>query len=442
MPASVRWLVTDIWWLFSGDGNYMRKIRKCCVAICLVVSIFVGNSIIPVTAENENDIQGLYALSAVLMDADTGRVLYEKEGYVERAMASTTKIMTCIIALEYGKLDDVVTVSRYAASMPDVQLNMQEGERYVLKDLLYSLMLESHNDTAVAIAEHVAGSVEAFAELMNQKAAKLGCNNTYFITPNGLDASKEVGGETKIHSTTARDLAVIMSYCIKNEDFLDITRTMSHTFSNKIQDKAGNVTDGNRVYTVSNKNALLGTMEGIISGKTGFTGDAGYCYVCAFENDGRKYVVALLGCGWPNNKTYKWSDTKKLLNYGMENYTKKDSFIYDMKLPAIEVENGVDGCYNDFGTRGINAGSKVLITPNITEEELVLLINKNENVTQQVTICEKLEAPVYKGQVIGRVDYMIDNMVLKSYEIHADKTVEKKDYTWSVGCIFMKFILH
>lgn len=419
----------------------MKKVKKCCLTICLLITLLTGNISVAV-AENEEDIQGLYALSAVLMDADTGRVLYEKEGYVKRAMASTTKIMTCIIALEYGKPEDVVTVSRYAASMPDVQLNMQEGEKYILKDLLYSLMLESHNDTAVAIAEHVAGSVEAFAQLMNQKALELGCKDTYFITPNGLDASEEVNGETKIHSTTARDLAVIMSYCIKNEEFLNITRTMTHTFSNKVQDSAGNVANGSRAYTVSNKNALLSTMEGLISGKTGFTGDAGYCYVCAFENNGRRYAVALLGCGWPNNKTYKWSDTKKLLNYGMDKYTKKDCFVYDMKLSDIEVRNGVAGYYNDFGTEWINADEKITVKPYITEEELVLLLKENETVTQRVTICRELEAPVEKGQVIGHVDYMIGSMIMKTYEIHADKSVEKKNYTWSFGCILMKFLLH
>ena len=213
----------------------MRNLKRIILMYLMIMCLTVGNVIQTAAEEDEKSggPGGLYALSAVLMDADSGRVLFEKDGYVKRAMASTTKIMTCILALEYGNLTDMVTVSRYAASMPDVQLNMKEGECYVLEDLLYSLMLESHNDTAVAIAEHISGSVENFAELMNEKAKNLGCTDTYFITPNGLDASKEVDGEMKIHSTTARDLALIMSYCIKNEDFLRITRTSSFTFANK-----------------------------------------------------------------------------------------------------------------------------------------------------------------------------------------------------------------
>ena len=177
--------------------------------------------------EKMKEPSGLYALSACLMDADTGRVLFEKNGQEQRAMASTTKIMTLIVTLEGADLESVVTVSEKAARQPDVQLNINTGEKYYLKDLLYSLMLESHNDTAVAIAEHVAGSVEAFAGIMNQKAKELGLENTYFVTPNGLDGEDEGG----VHSTTAVELARIMSYCIKESEeateFLKITQTPS-----------------------------------------------------------------------------------------------------------------------------------------------------------------------------------------------------------------------
>lgn len=124
----------------------------------------------------------LYALSAVLMDGDSGRVLYEKEGYTARPNASTTKVMTCILALEKGSGDDYVMVSENAASQPEVKLNLKEGEQYYLEDLLYSLMLKSHNDTAVAIAEHIGGSVEGFAKMMNAKAKEIGCTNTHFVT--------------------------------------------------------------------------------------------------------------------------------------------------------------------------------------------------------------------------------------------------------------------
>ena len=173
----------------------------------------------PLTAaEPEN----LHAAAAVLMDAESGRVLFEKNGTEKLPMASTTKIMTLLIALENADPDGIVTVSSRAASMPEVKLHIREGERYRLLDLLYSLILESHNDTAVAIAEHIGGSVEQFASMMNQKARDLGCFDTYFITPNGLDAQDEHG----IHSTTAKDLARIMRFCIRNEEFLAITMVM------------------------------------------------------------------------------------------------------------------------------------------------------------------------------------------------------------------------
>lgn len=191
----------------------------------------------------------LYALSAVLMDGDSGRVLYEKEGYTARPNASTTKVMTCILALEKGSGDDYVMVSENAASQPEVKLNLKEGEQYYLEDLLYSLMLKSHNDTAVAIAEHIGGSVEGFAKMMNAKAKEIGCTNTHFVTPNGLD-SADAGG---IHQTTARDLALIMSYAVKNKAFLHITQTRDYSFSD---------ISGKRQFSVHNANAFLDMTPG------------------------------------------------------------------------------------------------------------------------------------------------------------------------------------
>ena len=163
----------------------------------------------------------LHALSAVLMDGDSGRVLYEKEGETPLANASTTKVLTCIVALESSPGDDYVQVSQKAASQPEVKLGLQKGEQYYLEDLLYSLLLQSHNDSAVAIAEHIGGSVKKFSDMMNSKAREIGCTDTHFITPNGLDA-EDSGGT---HHTTASDLALIMRYAIKNKIFLQIAQT-------------------------------------------------------------------------------------------------------------------------------------------------------------------------------------------------------------------------
>ena len=309
----------------------MKKIIRCLCCTFFVFTLFVTS----VNAEEGALNKELYATAAVLMDADTGRVLYGKSEDVPLAMASTTKIMTCILILENGNMEDEVQISSYAASMPKVKLYVKKGESYKVKDLLYSLMLESHNDSAVALAEYLGQrylseelqnkgvseytaeeskiAVEAFARLMNQKAAELGCEDTYFITPNGLDATLTfTGGNGEViqkeHHTTARDLAKIMAYCImdspKREEFLQITRTPSYGFG-----------ANGRSFSCNNHNTFLNMMEGALSGKTGFTNKAGYCYVGALERDGRTYTLALLGCGWPNNKTYKWSDTKKLFKH-------------------------------------------------------------------------------------------------------------------------------
>ena len=239
----------------------MQKMkRRILIFICAVLLTGVRVQQVEAKEFQEN----LHAESAALMDADTGRVLYGKEERKIRPMASTTKVMTCILALERAEGNEIVEVSSEAAAQPDVQLNMQKGEQYYLKDLLYSLMLKSHNDTAVAIAEHVGGSVEKFAKMMNDKATQIGCTQTHFVTPNGLDAKDEGG----MHSTTARDLALIMRYAIQNENFLTIAQTTDYNFSDL---------SGKRTFVLHNTNALLGNMDGILAGKTGFTVGAGYC---------------------------------------------------------------------------------------------------------------------------------------------------------------------
>ena len=217
--------------------------------IVLILVLVLG---IPVQAKDEPT--ALYAQSAVLMDADSGRVLFEKNGMDVKAMASTTKIMTCILALEQKAEDTIATFSEAAAKQPKVHLGAEVGEQFYLRDLLYSLMLESHNDSAVAIAETISGDVKSFANLMNQKAKEIGCENTYFITPNGLDASDENG----THSTTAVDLARIMTYCImdspQRERFLEITSTPNHSFTNL---------EGKRNYSCTNHNTFLNMIKQI-----------------------------------------------------------------------------------------------------------------------------------------------------------------------------------
>jgi D-alanyl-D-alanine carboxypeptidase (penicillin-binding protein 5/6) len=351
----------------------------------------------------------LYARAAVLMDAESGRVLYEKNGFEHMPNASTTKIMTCILALELGDLDDKVAVSSYAASMPKVRLGMGTDDTFRLKDLLYSLMLESHNDSAVAIAEHIAGSVEKFATLMNEKAKELGCKDTYFITPNGLDGQDESG----VHGTTAEDLAKIMSYCIKNEAFLKITRTSNHQFSNLA---------GTKSFVCNNHNAFLQMMDGALSGKTGFTGNAGYCYVGALQREGRTFVVALLACGWPNNKTYKWSDTQALMNYGLTYYQNEDVYEYDKEFAPVVAEGAEPENERLY--------QEVRIPLEASEKRLVVLKRSDEEIQTIYDLPQKVQAPVKKGQKLGCVRYYLDEKQIAEIPVCAGKSVKKQQPSW------------
>lgn len=381
---------------------------------------------LPVQTKDELN---LHAQSAVLMDASTGRILYGKNENLVRPMASTTKIMTCILALEYGNLSDPVTASENAVSQPKVHLGVRKGERFLLKDLLYSLMLESHNDAAMMIAEHVGGSREGFARMMNQKAMDLGCENTYFITPNGLDAKEEKDGQVKLHSTTAADLARIMNYCIgqsqKKEEFLEITATREYTFTNL---------EGIRSFSCNNHNTLLSMMDGALSGKTGFTGGAGYSYVGAVEDEGRTYTIALLGCGWPPHKTYKWTDARKLFQYGMERFHLRDVY-KDISLADIPVKEGISSSGR--------LDEPVMVSLSIGGEEektFPLLLSEEEEVTVQTELPKELHAPVHKGQTVGNVIYRLNGEVIKSYPVYLTEGAQRLTKPWCLKHIFNRYL--
>lgn len=351
----------------------------------------------------------LYALSACVLDAETGRVLYGKNENEVRAMASTTKILTCLLALENCSMDELVTVSDYAASMPDVQLNMKAGEQYRLYDLLLSLMLESHNDTAVAIAEHVGGSVEGFCKMMNQRASELGCTNSTFLTPNGLDKELVTEEGNKKHSTTARELAIIMAECIKNEQFVEICRTQSAMIQNH---------EKTRSFRLENHNALLRTMAGVIAGKTGFTCDAGYCYVGAVERDGTVYICTLLGCGWPNNKNYKWSDMKELIAFAEEQYKQADIVPQGLqeRLPKeIPVAEGIRG----------GSIQKMLSLKTLTENNDEVVVRCGERLYVVCEIPEYINAPITEGTEVGKIHYILNGQTIKTESLTAEYTVDK-----------------
>ncbi len=404
-----------------------------------------------ITTSGSTDIAtSLYSKYACLMDADTGRILIGKNAYTQVPMASTTKIMTLIIALEYGNPDYICTTSAYAATMPDVQLNAKKAEQFRLKDILYSLMLQSHNDSAVIIAENVACQyisdlrqgkyndtlgvstnplydfvpkditdstfiseltkeqskllVQVYTGLMNEKAKELGCLNTHFITPNGLDAEED----GKIHSTTPRDLSIIMSYCIQNKDFLKITQTGSYSFGK---------------YSFSNANAFLNMYPNIISGKTGFTNDAGYCYVCAYKDGDRTFIVSLLACGWPNNKTYKWKDAKKMLNYARENYFPTEVVAAHKLNYKINIHNGLE--------------DTITVTNPL---DYSMLLSREDKLDVQLNIPDTVNAPIYNGQSMGSIDIYVNEELHHSIPVYSGSNIGAKDNLYYIKMLFNRFI--
>ena len=400
-------------------GRLLREIfargKRTVLTALLTAGLFFMETGTTKGAQDAPEPGELYAKSAVLLDAGSGRVLYSKNGDEALPMASTTKIMTCILALELAEPDTVCTASANAAAQPKVHLGVRSGEEYRMEDLLYALMLESDNDAAVCIAETVGGSVEGFAAIMNEKAAALGCTSTHFVTPNGLDG-EDAGG---VHSTTAAELARIMQYCVmesaKCREFRTITGTASYSFTDA---------SGARSFSCQNHNTFLQLMDGAFSGKTGFTGNAGYCYVGALEKDGRTLIVALLACGWPNNRGYKWKDTRKLLEYGLDGFSFAAVGDIPLEEEQIPVENGQ--------------------TPSVAvkadQEAKKLLIPVGETIRRDVEIRERLDAPVGEGETVGSIKYWMGNELLAQYEVYTAGNVEKIDYRWCLSFVLQKYI--
>lgn len=408
----------------------LNRKRRNRAGFFLGILLLLFGSMPAAAARQESEPNQLFATAACLMDGDTGRVLFGKRETDPMAMASTTKIMTCILALENGGEQAVATASAQAAAAPKVHLGVYEGEQFLLGDLLYSLMLESHNDAAVMIAETIGGSIEGFAALMNEKAAAIGCTDTHFVTPNGLDAS-DAGGD---HHTTAADLARIMRYCIKTSpkatEFLAVTQTRSYTFWDL---------EKKNMFNCCNHNALLDQMEGAISGKTGFTAKAGYCYTGALERDGKCLIVTLLACGWPNHKNYKWADAAKLLNYGLESYTYRDVLDHSWKPGRIEVTDGVyDGLLQTKSSASLN-----LVSPALDPaRSLPVLLKETEIPKKDIFLPELIEAPVKKGEKVGSMTYSIDGILLAEYPVYAAETIEKIDYGWCMEQVAERLFCH
>ena len=451
------------------DGSRRKKWAAGIVLAVLVIGVFGCNihqrqktadrmMSSPVNAEVRADdrkeekstTSQLYARAAVLMDADNGRILLGKNEDEALPMASTTKIMTCILALEKGDTEDVAEVSAYGAGQPKVHMGAKKGESYRIGDLLYALMLESYNDAAVIIAEYygsqMAGlsgdiashsaaeskqAVLAFTAEMTKKAKELGCKDTFFVTPNGLDGSLELKKSGKSinyeHHTTAADLAAVMSYCIvkspKKEAFLKITRTPSYTFHDRKRMGSG-WKEGSRTVACMNHNAFLQMMDGALSGKTGFTGKAGYCYVGALEKDKKRFTIALLACGWPNNKSWKWHDARLLYEYGLEHYDRRD-IREERILPDVRVKNG----------QRDSAGLEC------REETIELLLSREDEIKVEWDVPKSLTAPAVKGEQVGRVAYFVNGELYREFPVTAAENVPEITYFYCIIRIIRNIFL-
>jgi len=332
------------------------------------------------------------ATSAIAIDSNSLRVLYEKNAFSKKPMASTTKVMTIIVAIENNSLDEIVTISKKAAGTGGSSAKLKTGQKIKLEELLYGLMLKSGNDAAVAIAEHTAGSVEEFAKLMNEKAIELGALNTNFVTPHGLD--------TNNHYSTAYDMAVITAYALKNPIISKIVSTSEKTMLFE---------DGSSVF-LSNTNKLLSLYNGANGVKTGYTGMAGKCLIGSATQNNWQVITVVFG---EPTSSSRINDTIKLLDYCFNNHTLVN--LCDLYNPSFKIN--------------INKGKKSNITP-VYESSLILPLTEAEKkaITIRKSYSEELIAPIKKQQLVGKIDFMLNDILLGSIKLISNEEIKRLDY--------------
>ena len=330
------------------------------------------------------------AKAAILINADTGEVIYEHNADERLPMASTTKIMTGLLLCENGELQKEITVTDQMIRVEGSSMGLLAGDKVTLHDLLYGLMLASGNDAANVFAYVLGGTVNGFVKKMNNKADELGLNNTNFVTPSGLDAEE--------HYTTARDLANLTRIALQNEDF-----------AAAVSSKSAVLNYGNPPYrrTLTNHNKLLKSFDGAIGVKTGFTKKSGRCLVSAAERDGKRIIAVTLKD--PND----WSDHKELLEYGLTkiNITEIKPDVQNYKIPVI-------------------SGEEAAIAVDI--EPFVFSSLSQENFSCTVNLPKFLYAPIEKGEVIGSVIYKSKDNVIEEIDIKAEKQVSKVNLKVSI----------
>ena len=322
--------------------------------------------------------------AAILVDAETGDILWGQNETTQRAPASITKIVTALVAIEMGRLQDEVTISQEAVDTTGRIVWLRAGETQTLEDLLYAAMLNSGNDAALAIAEHVGGTVDEFVEMMNQRVRGLGAHNTNFVNPTGLSAQG--------HYSTAYDIALIMRAALENAILMEIMGTQIRAWS-------GLDWDGTNL---SNTNNLLLQYEGTLGGKTGTTAEAGSCLVNAVDRDGMVLISVVLGSTQQNI----WNDSIRILDYGYNNYHKLR--LVDQGDEILQIDR---------------AGRIVSVVSGQVGEYLV---SKNLEIlpTPQIKI-HNFDLPLREGDVIGNMEFILDGEVIESVELVAGTNVRR-----------------
>lgn len=335
------------------------------------------------------------AKSAILLEANTGRVLYEKNAFKKMPMASTTKIMTAIVAIENCNIEETVIVGQNASGIEGSSIWLSVGEKMTLSDMLFGLMLASGNDAAVAIAEHVGGSVEEFVKMMNQKAADMGAYNTNFMNPNGLPADS--------HYTTAYDLALISAYAMSMPYFCEIVKTQYKTIPWE-----GHEWD----RVVKNKNKILWNYEGGNGVKTGYTREAGRCLSAAANRNGMQLVSVVLSA--PD----MFNDCMHMMDFGFNNYSNRCIIEAGEFVGNIDVEQGVEESFK------VNTAKDIYYP--MTDSEF-------DRIERRVYIEKLLPAPITKGQEVGYIDIWLDENKIHSEKLTAPIAIGENSYKFNLN---------
>ena len=366
--------------------------------------------IIDEVSNNLNEFPTINARYAAIYDRASGTLLYDKNASSQTKMASTTKIMTSIIVLENSNLNDVVTISKKAAGIGGSRLGLSTNDTITVENLLYGLMLCSGNDAAVALAEYVGGTLEGFAEKMNEKALELGLISTHFVTPHGLDNDE--------HFTTAFELAKLTDYALKNEIFLKIVSTKSYT-----------VVVNNRPKQINNTNELLGSIQGIYGVKTGFTNGANRCLVTSCKRENLDIICVVLGCDTKKDRT---RDSIKLINYAFNNFS------------TVNIEDIIDKDFNNWFSEHkdsfiVNKGISNKVDLQLKKEDMPytkIAINNSDidYLSTSINYTSYHEAPLSLNTRIGTLTLKLKDNDLFYIDILCKNCIKKKnilDYLYS-----------